>query len=129
LILAPVSLDKLDDVWSWVREGLWSVKEKCSEPWIPEHIYTALRSGSAFLYTIEDAGFAVFQRHADVDGPVLFVWILHGKLAPYEKQLYTDIDELARGINARRIRWHSPRKGWAQRGYAKMKTIIYEREL
>lgn len=112
-----------------MRDGLWEVKDKCNESWLPEDIYTAIKTGSAFLYAIEDKGFAVFQKHADVDGPVLFVWILSGRLMAYKDQLYTEIDELARGINARRIRWHSPRKFWARNGYGKMKTTIYEREL
>lgn len=116
-------------MWDWVRDGLWDVKDKCKEPWIPEHIYTSIRTGGSFLYTVEDAGFVVFQRHVDTDGPVLFVWIMSGRLMPYKAQLYTDIDEIGRGIKARRIRWHSPRKFWARNGYGKMKTTIYEREL
>ena len=83
---------------------------------------------SAFLYWCGN-GFFVFQRHTDVDGPVLFVWIMCGSFKPLSEQIKADIDEIGRGIGAKRVRWHSPRKAYEKLGYGKMKTTIYEREL
>jgi len=127
LILRPV--ENLHESWGWVMDGLWRVKEKCREPWHPCDVVYQLGAKTAFLYAVDRDGFFVFQRHADVDGPVLFVWIMCGQLMPHREQIKADLQEIARGIGAVRVRFHSPRKGYEKMGFGKMKTTIYELEL
>ncbi len=129
MILAPVPPERLHDSWGWIRDGLWRVKEKCNEPWFPEDIIYQLGAKTAFIYAAQDKGFLIFQRHTDLDGPVLFVWIISGELMPFREQIKADVQEIARSIGAKRVRFHSPRKGYAKMGFGKMKTTIYELEL
>ncbi len=128
LILQPVPPERLHDSWGWIRDGLWRVKDKCNEPWFPEDVIYQLGAKAAFLYECP-GGFFVFQRHVDLDGPALFVWIMCGELMPFREQIKADLQEIARAIGAKRVRFHSPRKGYAKMGFGKMKTTIYELEL
>jgi len=78
---------------------------------------------------IEDKGFVIFQRHNDCDGPVLFVWVIWGELWDLQEQIFTEIEGLARAMNAKRIRMHSPRKAWHKFDFFTAKATIFEREL
>lgn len=131
-MLRFVPPQELRALWPWVRVGLEQIKTKCGEPWIPEEIYCQIQAKTAFLYVFDKTGFAVFQKHFDGDGPVLFIWLLWCKSGlglPIEQQLYAAIDQLATKEGCKRIRMHSPRKGWAQRGFFVPVSTIYEREM
>ncbi len=122
--------ENVRDEWAAILYGIQEVRDRGHEKWWPEDIYVALRSGSAFLYLIpKGPGFVIFQRHMDADGPVLFVWIIWGELAAIEDELYTEIEQLAKAMQAKRVRMHSPRKGWQRRKYFKPVSTIYEKEI
>lgn len=135
-MLNPVPQDQLYGLWPWVRNGLEAVRAKTAERWLAEEIYSILRVNGAYLYTVEvcddDVGFVIVQQHNDPDGPCLFIWALWiepGVGKTIEDGLYEDLEVLARRIKARRIRMHSPRKGWEQRGFFMPVSTIYEREV
>ena len=98
---------------------------------MPEDVYAAIKGGSAFLFVIgADDGFVIVQRTQSFDGPRLFVWIVWGPrlLAPQRIALEAELDQLATSIGVRKLRMHSPRKGWERVGWQAIETI-YEREV
>ena len=130
MLLEFVPAEKVRDEWVGLGPCLAKVRSRCNEKGLPGDIYLALRCGSAFLYLIQvNIGFVIFQRHMDPDGPVLFVWIIYGELAKVEDDLYAEIEALAVNMQAKRVRMHSPRKGWQRRKYFQPVSTIYEREL
>ena len=130
MILKPVTQAQLRDVWPWVKAGLEATIKKCNDDYLAEDVYVSLRQSVSYLYTIEDKGFVILQRHVDPDGPVLFVWCLHAPgFMPRADEIMADIDELARSIGATLIRHHSPRGAWERIGYFKPKSVVYERRI
>jgi hypothetical protein len=118
---------ELHDVWPWVQEGLLKVKKKTQADWIPEDVYSAIRNGTSTLHLgNQDEGFLVLTPRNDWDCKTLFIWIAYGEGNVYEKYL-PEIEQIAKSINARRIRFESSRKGWGKRfDYV---TSIFEKEL
>lgn len=105
---------------------------------MPEDIWLALQSKAAFLYMLEEngdpIGFFVFKNHYDVDGPVLFVWVLHtapDAVGTIERamEIMVEVEKLAKSVGAKRIRHHSPRSGWVFADMFELKMHIYEREV
>lgn len=97
-----------------------------------------LRSGSAYLYMIEndgdEIGFIVVRRVMDNDGPVLFVWVIYTESGSMKendnwKLVMAEVDGLARSIGAKRIRHYSSRSGFEELGAFTLKMHIYEREV
>lgn len=122
------------EAWGWIRNGLLDVIARARAIYTPEDVYIAIAGGQAHVYEIEHAGdalgFAVLQKIADPDGAALFIWALWaepGALALKSVTLFTELDNLARSIGARRIRMHSPRKGWVR--YMDNVSTIFEREV
>jgi len=128
-LLHAVSTDKVRDSWPAILPGLQEVRDRCNEVWWPEDVYASLMSGHSFLYMIEDCGFVIFQKHADADGPVLFIWIIWGEFKAIHPAVSAEIEQLAVAMKAKRIRMHSPRKGWERFPFFKRKSVIYEREI
>ena len=138
VILSPVDPKTIAGAWPFVRAGCEKVLAKTNDRWIPEDVYMELRSGTAFLYMIEDGadeiGFLVVRRVMDPDGPVLFVWIIYtepGALIESDKWklVMAEVDGLARSIGAKRIRHYSSRSGFEEIGGFILKMHIYEREV
>lgn len=130
MLLKPVAPHELRGVWSWIKAGLEETIEKCGEDYLAEDVYVSIRGGVSFLYTIEDKGFVILQKHTDPHGPVLFVWCIWGVgMMPQADQIMAELDELARGIGARLLRHHSPLKAWTRLGYFKPVSTVYERKL
>jgi hypothetical protein len=135
--LSPVPPEKCRDVWDYVRPGLVQVREKCNDRWLPEDIWLALQSKAAFLYMLEEdgdtIGFFVFKNFYDVDGLALYVWVLHAPNAVQTSErameVIAQIDALAKGVGAKRIRHHSPRGGWLFKEMFELKMHLYEREV
>ena len=118
--------------WPWVRQGLEKMLAKTGERELPEHFFSALQARAAFLFALDDVGFAILKRVDDCDGPVLFVWALWcepGQAEQHERDIYASLETIAAGIGAKRIRMHSPRPGWGRLGYFTERTRIYERQL
>ena len=136
--LTAIDPTKIVAAWPFVRFGCEKVLEKTNDRWIPEDVYMELRSASAFLYMIEnegdEVGFLVVRRVADPDGPALFVWIIYTEPGTMKKDenwklVMAEVDSLARGIGAKRIRHYSSRSGFEGIGAFTLKMHIYEREV
>jgi len=127
LILSPIAPEQLHTVWPWVREGLETIRRKRDESWLPEDVYLQLRSKTAHLMVIEDAGFLIYQiLPGDDFRGVLHVWCVWGALKDYERQIYDELEAYARQLKVARIRAVG-RKGWARRGFFSLIGYVYER--
>ena len=136
--LTPIDPKKISATWSFIRRGCEKVLEKTNDRWMPEDVYMELRSGTAFLYMLEqdgdELGFLVVRRVMDPDGPVLFVWIMYtepGLMREDDnwKMVMSEVDALARSIGAKRICHYSSRSGFEKHGAFTLKMHIYEREV
>jgi len=116
---ALIPPNALRGVWDFVKQGLASMP---AEDWIAEDVYHAIKSGDAALHlAIDDTGpcgFLVLQKRTTefTHETFLHVWLAynHGERDVIEagEQL---LHAVAQHMNASRIRFGSPRKGWAKR--------------
>lgn len=105
------------------------MRQRFKSDWLPEDIYAALKNPATFTVAyLVDGGFLIATRQIHNCGPVLFVWTLYAPLKLRREELQREVDLLARNVGAKKIRMHSPRKGWARWGY-KPVEIVYEREV
>lgn len=126
-----VNPSELHDIWPLIRRGLEIVAKKSEADWIPEDIYMALRQGKSTLHIDyngdEYDGFVVITETPDYHGLTLYIWaaycVTHNAIDRY----LPTIKEMARSVGAKKIRFGSPRKGWAKR--FKAITTIYEEEV
>lgn len=130
--MKPVDPHELPAVWQWARPGVEQVIREQGLRILPEDVYFALRSGNAWMFTVEDVGFVVLQRHADVDGSgALFVWLTWGEPQRMEEHYAAtleEINEMAKRVKCGVVRMWSNRKGWERVGW-KLTHHIYEREV
>jgi hypothetical protein len=133
-LIAP---EQLHSVWPAVREGLLRIKDKIKESWLPEDVFTAIRTKRSSLYVVreDDRVLGFFVAEASVEPfthvPLLYVWCLHGPDGlPYADACIAELDRLAQSINAKRIRFIG-RRGWAKvlQGKFEAVRVVYEREL
>jgi hypothetical protein len=122
-------------VWDTILPGLMKVWRR-GEGWRVEDVYTAIKTGQAYLHIAMDAGdyagFVVSQPQQAPDGVVLHLWALYadGGHREHFATWLGQIDEWARGIKAKRITFHSPRRGWEKLGQQlgfKPAMTVYER--
>ena len=127
MTLVPV--EKLHTVWEWVEKGLYEIRNKGRQSWLPADVYVQLRHKAALLFVIEDAGFLIFQiLPGDDFRGVLHIWCAWGDLKPHEQTLYQEIDAYAKTLGVARIRVYG-RKGWGRRGWVKLTGYVFEREV
>lgn len=129
-----------DDVpaeWDLVLPGVEEVAQY-GDHWRPEDVYMALRQGASHLHVVKAdgryAGFVVTTPSRGYDGPTLHVWIAYAVPGgpPLPPATVLKFREWAAAMNARRVVFTSPRKGWerlARRlGFAPT-LITYELEV
>ena len=96
-----------------------------------EDIYMALRNCTSTLHLAYDGdeydGFVVLTETPDYDGLTLYIWAAYCPTEDAVTRYLPTIKEMARSIGAKRIRFASPRKGWAKR--FKAITTIYQEEV
>ena len=123
--------DNLHEHWKLVRDGLGRILERTQDRWIIEDVYHLLKTNSMGLY-VQDGGkgFAILQPVKGWDGMELFIFA--GYSMDDHDVISQDIDsikDIARSINAKRIRFQTKRKGWEKRaeeyGY-KLSMVEYE---
>jgi hypothetical protein len=98
--------------WNWVRPGLEKVKEKSTEPWIPEDVYADCFEQSSmlwvFLINSRPVGFAVLQPIQST----IHVWCAYA----YERDnmfvAWDLVQEIAKAGNATAVTFDSNRRGW-----------------
>jgi hypothetical protein len=121
----------LHDHWPLIKTGLEEVKKRSKDVWIPEDVYSALRSGASTLHIGYDGedydGFVVLNQIQEYDGARLFIWIAYGAGQNVVAKYMGEIEQMARRINAKGIRLASSRKGWCK--YFTPITTIYEKEI
>ena len=123
-----VAIDPADlhAVWPDVRQSIDRLLAKAPARWLPEDVYTAIRSNTATLYVVKESdcycGCFVLQLRAEYDGPVVFCWIAEGKFL-FEWAL-SHVKEIAKAKGAKRIEFRSPRRGWKR--YAREVETVYE---
>lgn len=108
-------------VWKDVRKGLWVIKDKCKEKWIPEDIYFSLMQQQSQLYLLED-GFVIIYPRKSWDGNELFIWCAYCPEGDAVEKYEPYLMEMARNINARRLVFESPRN-WRGHGYVPIASI------
>ena len=136
-----LSLDWVDpkdlhEHWPLIREGLEKVK-KHGDNWLIEDVYFSIKQGTSNLHlgaiSGDYRGFLITQQVPGYDGNILHLWACYStdrKEADLLTQGMVYIEEWAKNINAKRITFHSPRKGWEKNTLGfKPVQIIYAKEL
>ena len=134
-MLVPVDARYLAREWPFVRAGLEKVIAKLHDDWLPEDVYTEIRSGNTGLFILEYAceriGFVCLQIWpAHHSGPRLFVralWTMPGKGLKHRCDIYDDLREFARAKGCVVMRQQSPRR-WDGDGWT-MKQFVYEMDV
>lgn len=116
-----ITVPELYHVWKDVRKGLWAIKDKCKEKWIPEDVYVSLVSGKSQLFLL-DNGFVIVYVRKTWDGDELFVWCAYSDDGDAIEKYEPDVMELAKKAGAIRIAFESPRN-WRNHGYTPIATI------
>lgn len=128
---------RLRSVWGLIRLGLEKVRSVTSEAWLPEDVYTALQAGVSHLHMgmagNRYQGFIVTTPQQTVDGKSLHIWVCYSvSEESLLDQGIVQIEEWARAMQANRITFYSPRRGWdkagAKIGFAPVSTI-YAKEV
>jgi hypothetical protein len=125
--MTPLPVADLHKFWPWMRAGLEQLIAKHSADWIPEDIYTALKTNGASAFEIgERQGFLVARVDIRPCGPVLFVWVAYAPdcLAPLMESVYADLRALAQQHGCDKI-MQEGRRGWERRGW-KLTSCVYE---
>jgi hypothetical protein len=116
-----VPIHEIYHVWKDVRKGLWVIKDKCKEKWIPEDIYHSLMLQQSQLYLLED-GFVIIYPRKSWDGNELYIWCAYCPEGEAVEKYEPYLMEMARNINARRLVFESPRN-WRGHGYIPIASI------
>lgn len=117
-----IQTEELYHVWKEIRKGLWSIKDKCKEKWIPEDVYVSLMSGISQLFVTEDNGFVIVYPRKSWDGNELFIWCAYSEEGDAVEKYEPFLLELAEKVKARRLVFESPRN-WRGHGYVPIASI------
>ena len=126
--------DNLHSVWDFVLEGLKRIHSRSQDRWKPEDIYWQIKTGNYSLHLVDDnKGFVILQIINGWDGKECFVFCAY--IVPGEAAIedaFEEVKQMARSVNAKRVKFQSMRKGWSKRaeqlGY-KPAYLEYEMEL
>lgn len=132
--LLPVNPVDLQSHWEEIRAGLLVVQKKASDGWIPEDIYHAIKNGSSFLYEgfvdQEYVGFIVLTPMQCYDMKKLHIWCAYNGGGKNVVELMSpELVKLAKGINAKKITFASPRNWERRLPDWKAVTTYYEKEV
>lgn len=127
----------LRNVWETIKPGLEETAIKAPGGWIPEDVYMRIKSGEAVLHIVTAnsryRGFLVTQSIDSVEGRKMLIWIIYGDGS--DDLMTENMDQVrdwAANINAIKIQFQSPRKGWAKvaekLGFEPVQ-VIYEMEV
>lgn len=128
---------QLREHWGVVRAGLDAMLAEIPDRWIPEDVYHALMLGRSTLHRClrdsEYVGFVVLTPESVFDGQALHVWVAYSTSSePVLAAFFPFIKQCAVAIQAKRVKFHSPRQGW-ERAAPKIgfraKEVIYECEV
>lgn len=123
--------------WPTVKPSIESVLNKCHESWIPEDVYSRIRTQQAFLYVfhVEQRynGCMVLEVNQDPFLPhkTLNIWILASQdFAAIKPYLENQLIQLAKEAGCSVIKFVG-RKGWCKEleGLMTATHVVYERKL
>ena len=118
--LDHVSPQDLQIAWKLILPGILVVQKYSVAHWIPEDVYSAIRTGHSTLH-IGDvggdyAGFVVLTPSSAWDGKVLHMWCVYNASKYDVLTIFeNDINRIAREFGAKRITFWSHRSGWERR--------------
>lgn len=121
--------------WPWLKDNLLRVKEHTPDSWIPEDVYSAIKTGQAQAligYEGQDAqsapmAAAIVRVDKDQTGaPILFVWAAWMKGGDFAEAL-DYVKDCAKTAQCGKIRFESARPGWIKR--AKLVNALFEMEV
>lgn len=114
--------DDLSYVWELIRPGLLACKRySTDEDWLPEDIYASIKSNTVTLHLGETEGgdylgFIILMPLKVWGMPVLHIWCCYNaSRIDLFRAFDADLVRCARAIGATKIKFQSPRRGWARR--------------
>lgn len=118
--LTFVPPNELHDYWDLVKPGLEIVRQKSSDGWLCEDVYTELRAGRSTLHIgdVEGdyAGFVVLTPTQGYDSMRLFIWAAYNATdKDMIKEFLPELKSMAKKIKAKKLTFSSCRKGWDKR--------------
>ena len=103
---------ELRGVWHLIRPGLDKIKEKSTEPWIPEDVYADCFEQRSMLWMFFKAnrpvGFVVMQPAGDV----LHIWCAYAMEDGCLEEAWQHVQSIAKQGNATALTFDSNRAGW-----------------
>jgi hypothetical protein len=103
---------ELRDWWHLIKPGLERIKEKSTEPWIPEDVYADCYSQNSMLWVLfrngRPSSFVVLQPVGDT----LHIWCAYGFEDGVLEEGFAQVEEIAKRGNATKITFDSNRAGW-----------------
>lgn len=113
----------ISEIWETIKEGLGKVR-KHGDDWLVEDVYMSLKLNQSILHVGyidgEYIGFIITQQETTVSGPSLHIWCTYSKAN--DNRIFYEclptLKEWAGRINAKKITFKSPRKGWEKKGRA-----------
>lgn len=126
----------LHDHWDTIKEGLEKLS-RIGDNWLPEDVYSEIKTGTSFLHIgyqdNEYKGFLVTQHIQSRSGIELNIWVCYSYGRSEDKLLESampTVEQWARNINAKRITFYSPRKGWLRKDFGfKPQTTKFSKEV
>lgn len=123
-MLQPLQPHYLSQVWHMIKPGIEEMlaelnKEAVQEFWIPEDVYSSIKSGQSVLW-VGDEGFVVTQIRFDMftGAKQLFIWL--GYSYEHDKDIVTSntemLAEYGKANGCVMVQFQSTRAGWLRRG-------------
>jgi hypothetical protein len=104
--------NELRNWWNWVRPGLEKIKEKSTEPWIPEDVYADCYSQNSMLWVLlrhdRPVAFLVVQPTP----AVLHVWCAYAYEDGCLEEGFKELKDLAKQQGWSKLSFDSDRRGW-----------------
>lgn len=132
-----IAAEVIHSEWPFIRQGIESILAKIEDRWLPEDIYWLVKQNSIWAYIVFDGdervGLVLLQPTNGWDGKELYLfggWNV-GTKDVIEFSM-PEIIKVARYVQARRIKFQSPRKGfdkYVERIGFKYSHSLYELEL
>lgn len=107
----------LHAAWELVKDGILTCIESDDDDVWPEDVYACIKNGVATLHLgyVDGVyvGFSVIMQQYDPwsGEPKLHVWFAHGTMGQ-SKEFIEELKKMAKTINAEKITFQSPRKGF-----------------
>lgn len=127
ITLRWVPKDRLPDFRRRVCMGCQRILKRTNEPWTFFDLWKALEAGDAWLFVPPDGstGFVTVAVIQEYGQRYLHVWAAQHAGNTSDMDTYReDLRVLCRGLGYTKIRFASPRKGWAK--WYRLARYVYE---